>query len=139
MQTSPPSDADKQWIETQIQIAVELARTYTGDSEDPPSLDRLDATWLAWHADPDPSRIDPNTVANDLGVTFGTHLKAALGLDWAIITDEYGTDLGLFGEPLEVTFFPANMAAKRLQENAPIFSQLQAWAVGRVNELRSRS
>jgi hypothetical protein len=50
----------------------------------------------------------------------------------------YGTDLAVFGEPGAVTFFPANMIAKRLKEEEPIFTQLHSAAVGSVTQLRSQ-
>jgi hypothetical protein len=125
-------------VAAQLETAVVLARAYTGGSEDPPSLARLDMTWLAWQRDSSASRLDPNALVNTLGIAFGKHLATALTLDWAIVTDDYGTDLAVFGEPGAVTFFPANMIAKRLQEQGPIFSQLHQAAVGSVTRLRSQ-
>jgi hypothetical protein len=130
--------AESEWVSAQLAIAVELARAYTGDSEDPPSLSRLDTTWLAWQRDSSRSRPDPNAVVNGLGIAFGKHLAASLDLEWAIVTDEFGTDLALYGEPGAVTFFPANMIAKRLKEKDPIFTQLHRAAVGSVTQLRSK-
>jgi hypothetical protein len=74
----------------------------------------------------------------DTNVLFGKHLAASLDLEWAIVTDEFGTDLALYGEPGAVTFFPANMIAKRLEEPEPIFIQLHRAAVGSVTQLRSK-
>jgi hypothetical protein len=138
VQTSPLTAAESEWIATQLATAAALARAYTGESEDPPSLDRLDATWRAWRHDSSSSRPDSNAVVNSLGIAFGNHLAAALTLDWAIVTDEFGTDLAVFGEPGAVTFFPANMIAKRLDEDGPIFRQLHGAAVGSVVQLRSK-
>ena len=138
MQTSPITAAEEQWIAAQTAIATELVRAYTGDSEYPPSLRRLDATWLAWHADGNPSKTDPNTVVNALGTTLGAHLIPALGLHWAIVTDQYGTDLAVYGEQNNVTFFPVNMVAKRIAEAEPIFTRLHTFAVTSVTELRAK-
>jgi hypothetical protein len=138
VQISRLSPAESEWVQAQLATAVALARAYTGGSEDPPSLARLDSTWLAWRHDSSPSRPDPNSIVNGLGIAFGKHLAAALGLDWAIVTDDYGTDLAVFGEPGAVTFFPANMIAKRLEEEGPIFTQLHSAAVGSVTQLRSK-
>ena len=138
MQTAPLTSGESEWVAAQLATAAALARAYTGDSEDPPSLARLDATWLAWQRDLSASRPDPNAVVNGLGIAFGKHLATALGLEWAIVTDEFGTDLAVFGEPGAVTFFPANMIAKRVKETEPIFTQLHRAAVGGVTELRSK-
>lgn len=138
MKTAPLTAVETEWVGQQLLSATLLARAYTGDSEDPPRLDQLDATWLAWQADVSSSRPDANIVVNALGIAFGKHLATALGLDWTIVTDDYGTDLGVFGQPNDVTFFPANMISKRLELKEPIFSQLHAASVGSVRELRSR-
>lgn len=138
VERSALTPAESDWISAQLSIAAALARAYTGDSEEPPSLDRLDSTWLAWQRDQSPSKPDANSVVNGLGIAFGKHLAAALQLDWSIVTDEYGTDLAVFGEPGAVTFFPASMIAKRLHELDPIFTQLYRAAVGSVHQLKSK-
>jgi hypothetical protein len=138
VQVSPLSAAESEWLATQLATAVALARAYSGDSEDLPTLARLDTTWLAWQSDSSASCPEPNVVVSGLGIAFGKHLATALTLEWAIVTDDFGTDLALFGEPGAVTFFPANMIAKRLEERAPIFTQLHRAAVESVKQLRSR-
>lgn len=138
METSPLRASEEQWVQAQVEIAVELARAYTGDAEDPPSLERLDATWIAWHQDANPSKIDANTVVNALGICLGSHLIRSLGLHWAIVTDQYGTDLAVYGEENDVTFFPANMVGKRIAENEPIFTRLHRFAMTSVQELRAK-
>jgi Domain of unknown function (DUF3806) len=139
METSPLTPAEDEWVSTQLAIAAELARAYTGETEDPPNLERLDETWMAWQNDTDPEKTGPNTVVNALGVALGAHIIPALGLRWTIVTDAYGTDLAVYGEQNNVTFFPANMVSKRLAENEPIFTRLHRFAVTSVTELRARS
>jgi uncharacterized protein DUF3806 len=139
LKTAPLTPAETQWVANQLAIAVAIAESYTGGSEPLPALERLDATWIAWRGDSSANRPDPNTVVNGLGIAFGKHLIDSLGLDWVIATDEYGTDLAVFGEPNAVTFFPANMIAKRLDEPAgPIFTQLHRAATESVRQLRGK-
>ena len=138
MQKAPLTSAESERVASQLAAAVVLARAYTGDSEELPSLARLDTTWLAWQGDRSKSRPDANAVVNSLGIAFGKHVATSLMLDWFIVTDEFGTDLAIFGEPGAVTFFPANMIAKRLKEKSPIFTQLHRAAVESVKQLRSQ-
>jgi uncharacterized protein DUF3806 len=139
LKTSPLKAGETQWMENQLAIAVAIAESYTGGSEPLPTLERLDATWIAWRGDSSANRVDPNTVVNGLGIAFGRHLIESLGLDWVIATDEYGTDLAVYGEPNAVTFFPANMIAKRLDEPpGPIFTQLHRAATDGVRQLRAK-
>jgi hypothetical protein len=139
VQTAPLTASETEWVGLQLSTAALLVKAYTGDSEDLPRLDQLDATWLAWQDDASSTRPEANIVVNALGIVFGKHLATALGLEWAIVTDDYGTDLAVFGQPNDVTFFPANMISKRLELREPIFSQLHGAAVGSVRELRLRS
>ena len=138
MKTASLTASETEWVGQQLTTATLLARAYIGDSEDLPRLDQLDATWLAWQDDVSPTRPDANIVVNALGIAFGKHLATTLGLNWAIVTDDYGTDLAVFGQPNDVTFFPANMISKRLELREPIFTQLHAAAEGSVRELRSK-
>lgn len=140
MKTAPLTPAETQWVANQVAIAVAIAESYTGGSEPLPSLARLDATWIAWRGDSSANRLDANTVVNGLGIAFGKHLIESFGLDWVIATDEYGTDVAVFGEPHAVTFFPANMIAKRLDEPpGPIFTLLHRAATDSVTQLRAKN
>ena len=138
MERTPLTPAEAQWVAVQVSVAVGLARAYTGDSEDLPTLARLDKTWLSWQTDTSSTKADANAVVNGLGIAFGRHLANSLGLDWAIVSDEYGTDLALYGDPGAVTFFPANMISKRLGERQPIFTQLHRAATDGVTQLRAK-
>src|SRR5690349_21754154 len=97
MERSPLSPSEQSWVATNLEIAAELARAYTGDTEAPPALQRLDATWMGWQEDPDQAKTDANTVVNALGIALGSHLIDALGLGWMVITDQYGTELAVYG------------------------------------------
>lgn len=107
------TDAEITWRDQQVAAARLIADHYTGDSEDLPSLERLDASVAAWQADGE-TRIDVNTLVNAVGIAFGAHLAAATGLEWRIAEDDDGTDLALYGRRGDVLIFPANAVAKRI-------------------------
>ncbi|HVF05396.1 MAG TPA: DUF3806 domain-containing protein [Frankiaceae bacterium] len=110
---APLTPAENTWRDQQLLVARAVAERYTGASEDPPSLERLDATVAAWLADDD-TRVDVNTLVNAVGIAFGWHLAGAAGLGWVIATDEHGTDLALHRAAGDVLVFPANVVAKRV-------------------------
>jgi hypothetical protein len=103
-----------EWLDTQIRIAGLLVQRYCDTTPDgvpsPELLDQLVVRWL----DDDESRVDINTVVNAVGISFGSHLAAAGGLDWVIATDASGSDLALHGQPGDIIVYPANTVAKRL-------------------------
>jgi hypothetical protein len=136
-----PNQAELEWIESNLGIAKALAAPYLDGEETlpaPPVLDQIFAGWLEdWRSLPEPERDDPNVYVNAVGVALGQALVDELGLEWAIVTDEYGTEIAVHGQPGDILVFPTNLVAKRLERNetdfiAPIFDQIAA----RVQELR---
>ncbi len=107
-----------------------------GASPDP---DGLDAIWVKWQSDQGAERPNPNMVVNALGLCFGQHLVERLGFRWAVITDKYGTEMGCIAQPGDITVFPANLTAKRIEKGAgPFFAGLFAEMDARVQALRRR-
>ena len=107
------SEAESTWLANQIELAKLLAERYTGDSENLPTLDRLDAVIQGWSAG-DATRVDVNARVNAVGISFGQHLATGANLAWVISSDEHGTDLALHGQPGDILLYPANTVAKRI-------------------------
>ena len=125
---------EHEWIVQQIAIAHEFVqRTLNKDSEELPSPEDLDQAFNAWlHSSlQDPS--DPNSVINCVGVAFGQHLVNSTPLEWVIASDEYGTELALYGLPGQgdILVYPQNFVAKRYDTNVGIF------IVESINQIRS--
>ena len=134
----PLSQDELGWRDNQLQVAALIAERYTEASENPPSLERLDACVEGWLAD-DESRVDVNTLVNAVGVAFGAHLARNATLDWVIATDDQGSDLALHGEPGNIILFPANAVAKRVSAGETDFIvSLHNAMVGVVEQRRAK-
>ncbi|MCW2603862.1 MAG: hypothetical protein JWN61_1997 [Pseudonocardiales bacterium] len=106
----PPNPAEQEWI------ADNLSRLRSDgvDIDDAASLGaHFDRAYREWAAFPSPLREDPNDAINRIGIGVGEHIRRRTGLEWAIATDEYGTELALVGQPGDVLIFPPNLVAKR--------------------------
>jgi hypothetical protein len=110
-----PNQAELRWVQNGIAVAARLAAQYTGKEEALPSLDLLGETFAAWAAAPRASRGEPNAIVNALGLALGQHLVNGAGLEWAVVSDEHGTDIAVHGEPGKILLFPTNATAKRCE------------------------
>ena len=126
------------WLGQMQEGSRVLHQIYVGELESLPDVKALDAVWVRWQSDKkNPDRPDPNTVVNALGLCFGQQLVDRLGFRWAVITDDYGTEMGLIAQPGDITVFPANMTAKRLEKGAhPFFADLFSQVEARVRSQR---
>jgi|ERR1044072_2025270 hypothetical protein len=123
---------EHEWIAQQIVIAHEFVqRTLNKQTEELPAPEDLDQAFNSWLHSPESS--DPNLVINCVGVAFGQHLVDSTPLEWVIATDEYGTELALYGLPGQgdILVYPQNFVAKRYEANVGIF------IVESVNQIRS--
>lgn len=84
-------------------------------------LQTCDALLRWWHRQPGESRPDPNELVSACGVALGDVLSEELGLEWKIITDAFGTDLGLWREQGHIVLSPTHSIAKRFAEGADGF------------------
>lgn len=99
-------------------------------------LRTADAVIVYWHSQPESARPDPNEVVNAAGVALGDALAKAHGLEWKIVTDAYGTDMGLWwndGDGKVLSLAPTHSVAKRFADGrsgyvVELFGQLSAAA-----------
>jgi hypothetical protein len=134
-----PNSSEQTWVGQMQEAGRLLHEAYVGKLDRLPDVQALDAVWVKWQSDRDPGRPDPNTVVNALGLCFGQQLVDRLGFRWAVITDQYGTEMGCIAQPGDVTVFPANMTAKRLDQGpAPFFAELFSQIEARLQSLRRR-
>jgi hypothetical protein len=79
----------------------------------------LDSAYSRWLADWQTGKVteDPNTVVNSTGIAFGQWLVASLGMEWTVVSDSIGTDMGVryCGPTNRVVVFPTHFVAKRLE------------------------
>jgi len=83
----------------------------------PRYLDTIYDTWFTeWQQGPADSQ-DANAMCMLIGVGLGDAIiERVPELEWKIITDNFGTDIGLFGKDVgTVVTHPTNMVAKRIE------------------------
>jgi hypothetical protein len=116
----PPNDAEAEWVRTNVMGVREAA----GGEASPAQIDELYAGWFEeWTAKPEEDREDPNPMINAFGLAFGQVLVDELGLDWAVVTDKYGTEIAVHGQPGDLLVFPPNLVAKRFERGETHFLQ----------------
>jgi uncharacterized protein DUF3806 len=134
-----PNSSEQTWVGQMQEAGRLLHEAYIGKLGTLPDVQALDALWVKWQSDGDPGRPDPNTVVNALGLCFGQQLVDRLGFRWAVITDKYGTEMGCIAQPGDVTVFPANVTAKRLDKGpSPFFAELFSQIEARLQSLHRR-
>jgi len=137
MKVQELNSSELTWLDQMREVGRLMHQAYVGGLGTLPDVRALDATWVKWHSDGNIDRPDPNTVVNALGLCFGQQLVDRLAFRWAVITDEHGTEFGCIAQPGDITVFPTNAAAKRLEKGAqPFFADLFAQIESRVRSLR---
>ena len=109
------TDSEQAWVAENVARARDLGRKYGGDPDDStaPSLVALDAIWSTFGAHLRQSGEDPNVLINMIGLAFGQRLVDELGFSWGIVTDEYGTEIAVHGQPHDMVICPCNLIGKR--------------------------
>src|SRR5215470_15645474 len=112
----PLNASEEAWVRTQLENAATFVQTFSpADAQQPLTLAALDRAFAAWLAS-EPTEVPLiNATINHVGIAFGQALVDGLELQWVIATDEYGTDLVVYGLPQrgDVLVYPANFVAKR--------------------------
>lgn len=136
MAIHPMHPDDRAWVAQSLGRALERARQF-GDPPTSvrPSLEALDAMWAAGLDDD----ANANELINLVGIAIGQHLADALALDWVAVIDEYGTDVGVHGEPGNVVICPTSLVAKRWEHReTPFVAETVAALIADVGRLRAR-
>lgn len=103
------NEAERAWIAS---LLAELHANRVEIERDSLSeyFDRLRHGWFATRPR---KRPDPNPIVNRTGAGLGDLLVRSLGLRWAIVTDEYGTEMAVHGDVGDILLFPMNAVGKR--------------------------
>lgn len=122
------TEAEEQWLQA---LQRGLARMGVKDAA------TLCAVFMeareSWWDLPAADRPDPNPTINALGAGVGQLLVDDLGLRWALVTDEHGSELGVVGEH-DLVVLPTHAVAKRwASENR---SSLEDYLGGVVEAVR---
>jgi hypothetical protein len=133
------NEQELQWVAEHVELAGFLiAERFSPDIETP-GVDELDALWAALLAEPDPA-IDANLLINAVGFAFGQQLVDNLGVRWAVVTDEHGTEIAVHEPRGDLLLFPPNLVGKRWQSREtgflrPVYDDVAA----KLAELRGQS
>jgi hypothetical protein len=117
-----PNEDELAWIAENLDVARSLLSVAPDGPLDPVSLDKI---LLAWNQQDHSERVEPNALVNALGIAFGQYLVDRLGMSWAVVTDEHGTDMAVRQSPLDILIYPTVAVAKRIESaEAPFFKDL---------------
>jgi len=62
--------------------------------------------------------IDIDIFSNAMACAWGKYLVDKLGMKWYVITDNFGTEIGLYHETNDTTIFPFNSTSKAFDNMA---------------------
>ena len=118
----PPNEDEMAWIAENLDEARSLAARYAPQAGGDLDPLRLDRALTGWSISRDPTqRVEPNALVNALGLAFGQYLVDRLGMSWAVVSDEQGTDIAVHSSPGDILIFPTSAAAKRVEGGEFLF------------------
>jgi hypothetical protein len=116
-----PNEDERAWIAQNLVSARAIVANHTKDASEDLKLGSLEEALSMWSSRAHPDRVDPNTFVNTVGIAFGQVLVDRLGLKWAVVTDERGTDVAVHGSPGDILAFPISAVAKRVADGETAF------------------
>lgn len=117
-QVTDVNEGERNWIGENLQIMKALViDTLAAGPDDWLTSTNLDQVYRAWLAAHQRGVEDPNPMINAFGIAFGQLFVNVLGLEWKVVTDQYGTEIAVHGQPGDVVVFPTNLVAKRYEKN----------------------
>ena len=113
-QASALTAQEEAWLQAQREAMLGFARALGLEmpQNDDERLALCDEFIRWWHREPVEQRINPNIIVNLAGVAIGDVLARECRLTWKIITDEFGTDLGLWRAEGQIVVLPIHSVAK---------------------------
>jgi hypothetical protein len=124
-QSLPLAGSQELWFATRRRDLSELLARMLPEkvTDSLPSAEVLDDLWSTWLAGA-PSGEEADHMVNILGVALGDHLVRARAFAWSIVSDEWGTALGVVAEGEaggHVATDPFSFVAKRWERKEPRF------------------
>jgi hypothetical protein len=118
------NDAERQWISNSIANAQSLvAATSADDAGKEMTPEILDHAYKSWLNRGLATAEQANDVIHAIAFAFGQYLVDRDGFDWTLVTDQFGTDIGMRALPNrgDVLVCPASMVAKRWESKETDF------------------
>jgi hypothetical protein len=109
------TDKEIEYVNNNVGLAEELIKDLGLDNQNhvfaPSSLDNAIQAWFDQDLE-NRFGINVNMFSNALASGWGKFLEEKLDMEWHVITDEFGTEIGLFHKKNNTTIFPFNSTAK---------------------------
>lgn len=126
------NEAEREWISNSIANARMLVTaSRSGDNDCAMTPDILDAAYKQWLNSDVELDSQANEVVHAIGFAFGQFLVDNEGFEWTIVSDQFGTEVGVRALPDrgDVLVCPASLLAKRWETKevdflAPIYRAL---------------
>jgi len=114
------TEEEEAWVQAERDGLTKLAGAigFTLPQNDDERLALCDEIIRWWHCEPRDQRIDAHRVVNPIGVAMGDVLAREFGLAWKIVTDAFGTDLGLWRAKGQIVLSPVHSVAKRFADES---------------------
>jgi hypothetical protein len=115
MATRDIDNDDREWIAAQTSNGLALLARYQVEEPRKVSPGKIGAAVLGWRRDVAPDRPDEGDALRALGCLLGQYAVASGTGKWVVVSDNFGTTLGIQGESTEWIFFPLDVVSKRMR------------------------
>ena len=133
-QVLPLNEAEQTWVAGLLAEGERLGMTAS-----PETLQELFTQYRThWWSLPRDERPDPNPIIHTMGAVAGGFLVERGGLDWCLVSDQYGTELATTDMRYSFIVFPVNGVAKRWTgDNRTTLVEYLSLTLDRLQHLRS--
>ena len=133
-QVLPLNEAEQTWVAGLLAEGERLGMTAS-----PETLQELFTQYRThWWSLPRDERPDPNPIIHTMGAVAGGFLVERGGLDWCLVSDQYGTELATTDMTHSLIVFPVNGVAKRWTgENQTALPEYLSLVLERIQHVRN--
>jgi len=112
---SPLSEELNSWVHNQLALLTEYADSFDLALDENFTSAQLDQLWMLWKKAGINDSDSTDSFLNCFGIGFGVLLIKKLGFEWALLEDEYGTDLAVRALPdtADTRVVPLHFVLKR--------------------------
>jgi len=108
-------------MQKDAEAATEFIRKYVAGEQDEDVLENLDLAFASWlHSKEVPKEKDERVIRM-VGAAYGRYCIDRLGLRWAVVKDERGTDMALVRENPTARSFPFSAVQYRIEDKKADF------------------
>ena len=133
-QVLPLNEAEQAWVASLLAEGERLGMTASPES----LQDFFNQHRTRWWSLPEGERPDPNPIINVMGAVMGRFLVERGGLEWSLVSDQYGTELATTDMTHSLIVFPVNGVAKRWTgENQTTLPEYFSLVLERIQHVRN--